>query len=129
MRRLVVTRDQCEDCADCRQFHHRGECLCEVDAGVLMEAADHPARLVLLQCTVRVQFDLEDPFACDDTSIGRPQHQRPSAIGLERVEHRLHRGTPVGVLGDRGGVAAAMAYLGLGLNMPALPRVVMGWVD
>ena len=42
MHRPPACRSQMKDCADCRRFHHRRECLMKVDARSLREPAHDP---------------------------------------------------------------------------------------
>ena len=81
--------------ADGRRLDHRGEGLMEVDAGALGEPADDPSGLSTLQCAIRMQLVLEEPFAGDDIGLCGAGHERPRAVALQGVEFGLHRGQPL----------------------------------
>lgn len=88
-------RGKMKNRADGAGLDHRGEGLMEVDPGTLRESADNPTRLAPFQRAVGMQFVLEEPFTCDDVSIGGTRDQCPCPVGLQRLELILHRRTPL----------------------------------
>jgi hypothetical protein len=80
---------------DRAQFDNRSECIREVDTGALTEATDHPARLVVLECTIGAQLVLEHQLASDDVGARRAQNELPSLVLLQSVKLFLHSHTPL----------------------------------
>jgi hypothetical protein len=77
-------------------FHpcHGGEGIIEVDAFPLHETACHQASLVLDDGTSFIPLQLEHPLKGDRAVTTREISKLPSAVLLNCVHLRLHRGTP-----------------------------------
>lgn len=68
-----------------------------VDAGALVEPANHPPRFVLLEGAICSRFVAEDPFALDDISSGWPGNELPCLVAGESCKLFTHSSEPVGI--------------------------------
>jgi len=117
--RPIPGRSNAEHGADRGRLDDRAEGLVVVDAGLLGETADDPARLVPGEGTVGVEFVLEQPLPSNNVSTRGPRDKAPSAIVDQRLVLIGHRSAPIGVgegaaivrrdrRGDGGGEAVAL---------------------
>jgi hypothetical protein len=63
----------------------------------LLEAANDPLGLAMLDGTIEAKLVLEHLFAGDDVRSQRTRHERLSPIGLQSIELELYHVAPVGV--------------------------------
>ena len=97
MNRLAAGEHQREDSPYCGWLDDRTESLGEVNAGALCEAAQHPARLVALKRSIRLELVLENPFASHNVGPRWTWDKIPRAVGQEGVELLLHSASPIGI--------------------------------
>ena len=67
----------------------------EVNARTLCEAAQHPARLVALKRSIRLEFVLENPFTGHNIGPRWSRNKIPRALGQQGVELLLHGTSPI----------------------------------
>ena len=98
MHRPIASSSQMKDGANRRRLDHRRECLVEVEARALREAADNPSGLATLETAIRMKLVLEDPSAGDDMGATRSRYKVLGSIVLEGVELVLHSLKPRRIL-------------------------------
>uniref|UniRef100_A0A0A9A781 Uncharacterized protein n=1 Tax=Arundo donax TaxID=35708 RepID=A0A0A9A781_ARUDO len=86
-----------QNSSNSRWFDHRAEGLVIVDAVLLGEAADHPARLMASKSTIGVVLMLEDPLSGNDVGASGPRDKAPGAIVDQCLVLVSHGRPPVGV--------------------------------
>jgi hypothetical protein len=86
-----------EDDANHGLLDHRTEGLIVVDAVLLGEATNHPARLVAGKRAIGVELMAEDPFARHDVGTRRTWDEALGVVGVEGLVLINHRSAPIGV--------------------------------
>ena len=86
-----------ENSTDGRRLDHWTEGLVIVDAVLLGEAANYPARFIASQSAVGVELVLEDPFAGDNIGAWRARDEAPGVVVHESFVLVFHRSAPIGI--------------------------------
>jgi hypothetical protein len=93
----VSRRNNAEDGVDRGRLDDWAECLVVVDAGLLREAANNPARLVPGEGAVGVELVFEQPLASDNVHTRWPRYKARSAVVDQRLVLFCHRSAPIGI--------------------------------
>ncbi|KAM2138603.1 hypothetical protein ACFX1Q_010635 [Malus domestica] len=56
--------------------------------------------IVPFETTIRFKFHFVDPFAANETFVGRQRHEIPSVVGLKGDNFMLHGLTPLWILNN-----------------------------